>query len=267
MCDDGGVTRRIHLTLAGAACVGLGSCASEHDGWAARHLDGDVWMAAVRAHGDRPEMVWSEVALAVATPVLITIDDHTQGEVTEGRLSHDNVTRPGNYVAGGLTALALGAGGAGWWGGDGGASCEVLLESFLVVEGATEGLKRVVGRQRPDGSSGNSFPSGHTSYSFALATYLARTCDDATGEWYGKLGYLAYGAAGYVAYNRTEGNRHYVSDTTFGAFLGMLLTNLVYDAHFGDGERPSIYRGKRVRVAVEPSFGEEGAGFDVVLRF
>lgn len=224
-------------------------------------------MGGLRAHADQPVMFWSEAALLVATPALLSVDYRTQAEATEGRLSHDNVTTSGNQVAVGLSVFAVGLGGTELWNGDGGQSAEVLLESFLVVQGVTEVLKTAVGRNRPDGGSPNSFPSGHSSYAFSLATYCARTLDDCTDEWYGKLGYLAFAPATYIAYNRTEGNRHYSSDCTFGAFLGMALTNLIYDAHFGGPDRPGIFRQGRVRVSFEPVLDDEGSRFDVVVRF
>ena len=58
-----------------------------------------------------------------------------------------------------------------------------------------------------------SFPSGHTSASFATATVLH-------GRWGWKAGLPAYLLASYVGVTRLHRN-HYLSDVTFGAALGI----------------------------------------------
>jgi len=74
-------------------------------------------------------------------------------------------------------------------------------------------LKEAVGRERPNGSNHRSFPSGHTSHSFTVATIFK--------ELYGwKLGVPAYCLATITAMNRLEDNKHYLSDVVFGASLG-----------------------------------------------
>lgn len=87
-------------------------------------------------------------------------------------------------------------------------------------------VKFAVGRERPrqdqDGSddfrpfSGNSsFPSGHTTQAFTIATVVARTWSD---QWY--VGALAYGVAASVGLARINDNSHYLSDVLAGAALG-----------------------------------------------
>lgn len=125
-------------------------------------------------------------------------------------------------------------------------SLEVGSESLIATEAATEILKAVTHRPRPEGDSHASFPSGHASFSFSAATFLARRIDainDGPGR---KLGYLLYAPATFVAIDRVEAGRHWPSDVVFGAFLGMFFTNEVYNAHYGDTkvERPSIFAGK-----------------------
>ena len=81
-------------------------------------------------------------------------------------------------------------------------------------EGLTIAIKQATRRARPEGS-GYSFPSGHTTVSFASATVLQRHFG-----W--KVGIPAYAVATYVAASRVEMKRHYLSDVAFGAALGIV---------------------------------------------
>ena len=77
----------------------------------------------------------------------------------------------------------------------------------------TEAMKLGFGRRRPNGNCCKSFPSGHTSNSFTIATIV--------NELYGKqMGIAAYCLAVLVAASRINDNKHYLSDVLFGAGLG-----------------------------------------------
>ena len=77
----------------------------------------------------------------------------------------------------------------------------------------TELMKRSFGRVRPNGGCCKSFPSGHTSHSFTVATIA--------DELYGnEVGLVAYCLAALVATSRIHDNKHYLSDVIFGAGLG-----------------------------------------------
>lgn len=89
-----------------------------------------------------------------------------------------------------------------------------LVRAQLMSAAMTQGLKVAVGRTRPDGTR-YSFPSGHTSATFATATVLQRH--------YGwKVGIPAYALAAYVGGSRLQENRHYLSDVMFGAAIGVV---------------------------------------------
>jgi membrane-associated phospholipid phosphatase len=75
-------------------------------------------------------------------------------------------------------------------------------------------LKYATGRERPDQSSSDSFPSGHASQTFASATVLGRHLGPYAAA-------PAFGAAAYVAMSRVNQNRHYLSDVLFGCGLGV----------------------------------------------
>lgn len=89
-----------------------------------------------------------------------------------------------------------------------------LIGAQIVTQTMTAAIKLSVGRTRPDGTQ-YSFPSGHSSVTFATATVLQRHLG-----W--KAGIPAYGLATYVAASRVQDKRHFLSDVTFGAALGIV---------------------------------------------
>jgi hypothetical protein len=76
----------------------------------------------------------------------------------------------------------------------------------------TIALKGITNRTRPDGGPW-SFPSGHTSTTFATAAVVYR-------HFGSKLGLPAFALASYVGLSRLQENRHYLSDVVAGAALG-----------------------------------------------
>jgi len=89
-----------------------------------------------------------------------------------------------------------------------------LIRAQVLGQTLTQAVKMSVNRTRPDGTT-LSFPSGHTSASFATATVLQRHFG-----W--KVGAPAYAAATWVAASRVQMKRHFVSDVVFGASVGIL---------------------------------------------
>ncbi len=112
-----------------------------------------------------------------------------------------------------------------------------LLRAQIVAQTVTQGIKLSAGRTRPDGTQ-FSFPSGHSASSFATATVLQRHFG-----W--KAGVPAYALATYVAGSRVQVKRHYLSDVTFGATIGIIAGRAVTvgrgDARFAVG--PSVVPG------------------------
>ncbi|CAM1340011.1 phosphatase PAP2 family protein [Tenacibaculum amylolyticum] len=116
----------------------------------------------------------------------------------------------GDVLVGLLPALALGS--TFIWK-DGQKGTLQFSKSFVSTVAITWGLKLLIEKERPNGESLNSFPSGHTSISFASAAFIQKR--------YGwKYGAPAYVLAGYVGYSRIEANKHDIWDVIAGAIIG-----------------------------------------------
>lgn len=208
-----------------------------------RHLDGEIWAGAFREQLEHPSQALPAAEFLVATPLVMILDDDLTEDSVQQIFTGGN-TVSGDYLAVGLGVTSIGYGVVDSLDGDGkwSDSLEIALESMIATAATTQVLKVAVGRERPNGSANDSFPSGHTSFAFSAATFLARAIDDETEGPNGELGYLFYIPAVYVGIDRVEGQKHWTSDVTFGAFLGIFLTNWIYDAHRDDGigERPLI---------------------------
>jgi membrane-associated phospholipid phosphatase len=106
-----------------------------------------------------------------------------------------------------------------------------LLFSVGLAGGAAEGIKFALGRERPLQNTNaldfdpahfdTSFPSGHTTLAFAMATSLS---DDIHRTW-ATVG--LYGLATGVAVSRVYQQAHWVSDVVGGAALGIASAKLV----------------------------------------
>lgn len=229
-----------------------------------RHLTTDPWTGALARQVEDPGVYVPEAVLLAALPVVASDDRDLQARMERHpSVTGDDATR-GDVVAVALGVAMAGLAGGRWAGGDEGRSLEVAAESLVVTSLVTSGLKRAIGRDRPHGSSRTSLPSGHTSISFAAATFLARSIRDAGDDWTYSLGYLAYLPAAYVQINRVESGHHFPADVVSGALLGTLLTNLVYDAHYGDDPHPGIFA---PNVSVAPAVAPDFLGVTVALTF
>ena len=102
---------------------------------------------------------------------------------------------------------------------------DALVSTWLV----TNGIKALGISDRPSGGPGagksDSFPSGHTSTAFAIATVQAELHPDEAAYW--------YGAAGLVAISRVKLKRHHVQDVLAGAALGYGIAQLELSAEDG----------------------------------
>jgi len=122
----------------------------------------------------------------------------------------------------------------------------------MIVNGAYSGiLKYSVRRERPDGSDRLSFPSGHASTAFSLATVA--------NHHYGwRVGLPAYVLASGIGLSRIESNRHHLSDVLAGATLGLIVGRTVGRL---DGGQPARKR----FVSVGPATDLHGQGVGLGL--
>ena len=124
---------------------------------------------------------------------------------------------------------------------------EQLGLTLGLTAGITEGLKYAIPEERPDHSDKKSFPSGHTSASFAAAGYLQKRYG---WQW----GLPATVAASIVGLSRVESKDHHWYDVVAGAALGEAT------AYFFTTPRDTD-------VKFLPWADSHGAGFALAKRF
>ena len=110
----------------------------------------------------------------------------------------------------------------------------LAFESYVLAGLLTRIPKNLLGRERPDNwrgdgpfvfngpFHGNSFPSGHATASFAIASVIATQYRD--HKW---VPVVAYSVASLTAISRVYDNKHWLSDVVAGAAIGTLVGNLV----------------------------------------
>jgi membrane-associated phospholipid phosphatase len=98
---------------------------------------------------------------------------------------------------------------------------DALVSTWLV----TNALKGLELEARPDGGKPDSFPSGHASMAFAVATVQAELHPDEAPYW--------YGGAALVSLSRVKLRRHHVQDVLAGAALGYGIAQLELGADDG----------------------------------
>jgi hypothetical protein len=130
------------------------------------------------------------------------------------------------------------------------------MESFALTGVFVQTVKRGAGRRRPYtgdpyntwtgpglASSNDSFPSGHASAAFSVATVIALEYDNAV------VPTLAYGIAAITGLNRIQHNAHWASDVFAGSAVGYFTGRAIFEAHRG---------GPKSRVTVVPLYEVDG---------
>lgn len=133
-----------------------------------------------------------------------------------------------------------------------------LISSLLASGAITPLLKSTIGRSRPSqtegtfvaGNGGASFPSGHTTQAFAIASVIASHYDSRAVKT------VAYGLAGVVGWARMENNAHYASDVVAGALIGTLVGRTVVRLH----------QDERFSFEASPSLDPSRPGMALTLR-
>jgi hypothetical protein len=120
-------------------------------------------------------------------------------------------------------------------------------ESMAGALAITAGLKEAIPEWRPDHSNRKSFPSGHTSTSFAAAATLQNR--------YGwRVGIPAQLVAAFVGFSRVEARKHHWYDVVAGAAIGETSGLLLTSKHDAS-------------VRILPWGGTDGAGMVLSTRF
>ena len=131
---------------------------------------------------------------------------------------------------------------------------EESTHAVLLSGALTAVIKGLAGRARPsasadpdpdDYSPGHgfmasqraSFPSGHTSAAFAMATVMSHELSDRFPRRRWVIHSLFYGAASAVALSRVYQHAHWPSDVLIGAALGTLTGVRVLSTHDSPGTR------------------------------
>ena len=155
-----------------------------------------------------------------------------------------------------MVPLAIAAGAIGMFGPPRERATGAMLVEALVTSSAWTGaLKYACGRERPretseisadwtgpgalftsepvDGRGLRSFPSGHTSGAWAMATVLAHQYPS-----HGIVPVIAYGAATAMGYSRMAVGAHWLSDVVAGGLIGYGCARQVISAHDGGSPVP-----------------------------
>jgi membrane-associated phospholipid phosphatase len=160
------------------------------------------------------------------------------------------------------------------------AAMNVAVDGML-ASGIATGIvapvsKFVVGRSRPNTgegpdnfhpfSSDASFPSGHTTQAFAVASVVSA---HDRRLW---VRVVAYGLAGSVGFARIHEDAHWTSDVLAGAILGTAVGNAVVKvndrlrADRGAAGSPGV-RARGATLALFPVFLRKGGGISVAASF
>jgi hypothetical protein len=132
----------------------------------------------------------------------------------------------------------------------------LTAKSEFLVSAIVYSMKHFIPDMRPDGSTDNTMPSGHTAQAFASATLLDMEYRD-TSPWLSVGGYLCATATGFF---RIANNRHWASDVLIGAGIGIASVKLVYLTH--------RYRwGKVPNALLVPTLYQNGGGVAFAMRF
>ena len=144
--------------------------------------------------------------------------------------------------------------------------------SYAIMAGFVNGIKYTAKEMRPDGSTANSWPSGHTATAFVGATILHKEYGLTRSPWYSIAGYGVATATGVM---RVLNNRHWVSDVLSGAGIGIMSTELAYalsDVFFkgkgllrgnNSGEKSIIDNPSFFSISMGIGFGSRNIDFDM----
>jgi membrane-associated phospholipid phosphatase len=209
----------------------------QHDAqfWFGKRVVVDTW-SIISSPFDWSGTEWAIAGAAVSGTVAtgLFVDQQFQSESQESRNpDKDRWSGAWGQLGTFYSLAALGAAGAYGWAADDDRSVNAMidgLEASIISSGILcPIIKYGVGRRRPNRSGqdsdefspfgGNvSFPSGHTTQAFTVASVLAFSYDDQP-----LVGGVAFALASGVGLSRINDDMHYASDVVAGAILGTLV--------------------------------------------
>lgn len=131
-----------------------------------------------------------------------------------------------------------------------------MLANTIVVQS----MKRITDEERPNGED-YSFPSGHTSTAFVMATVLFHEFKDTKPI----LAYSGFAFATATGVLRVLNNAHWVSDVLVGAGIGIIITDLVY--RFEPLKNWNPFKNKKMNAIISPSYIDNKFGLYANIQF
>ncbi len=196
-------------------------------------------------HWDRGS--WTQALLAAASVALLSTQDARLDTAFQRNRSGKTdsfssaVTPLGSYAGVGVSAVSLGVGLL-FQNAELRDTGRDAVEAELFAAGiVTPILKKTIGRLRPAQgsdadeyrplSSSESFPSGHATEAFAVASVFAAR----SRGWVVPV--IAYALASGVGLARMNDRAHFASDVVAGAFIGTAIGHSVVRRHAPEGEK------------------------------
>jgi membrane-associated phospholipid phosphatase len=230
----------------------------------------EMWTSPLRIRSVQDAVPW--ILVGAGTAGLIA-SDHWSARQLPNTVDQVSISHDVSQVGAGYTVVPIAAGF--YIGGaiahnekareTGILGAEAMIDATLVAEV----FKVTMRRQRPLEGNGNgdffkggsSFPSGHATVSWALASVVAHEYNE--NVWYPVA---AYGLASLVSLSRLSGQNHFPSDVLAGSALGWFTGRYVYKTHV-DHAIHRRYDSKigRLKPKIMPRFDSDAKG--VVLSW
>ncbi len=137
----------------------------------------------------------------------------------------------------------------------------IFALSSIIASSSAIAVKNITKVERPDGSENNSFPSGHTTTTFASAEFMRQEYKDVS-PWYGIAAYAAATTTGIL---RVYNNKHWVSDVVAGAGFGIISTKVAYWIY--PSIKRKLFKNKSISGMASPYYSNGNIGLAVLYQF
>ncbi|WP_233741993.1 phosphatase PAP2 family protein [Halpernia frigidisoli] len=132
----------------------------------------------------------------------------------------------------------------------------IYVGSISIASAFVLPLKIITKEERPDFSTNNSFPSGHTAFAFASAEFLKQEYKDKP-----LIGYAGYAVATATGILRMYNNRHWFGDVLAGAGFGIASAKLSFFLY------DKVFVKNGWNFTLSPVYNNKTAGFAYVYNF